>query len=190
LAACCAVALTCGAAISTAAVTCGPATYTQPFMPWGDPGSYLLAPGGSFEGANGWNLSGGAKIVNGNEPFFLNSRADSHSLLLGAGGSATSPAACLDANSPTLRFVGKSSDSSPVHVDIYAAGVLGVVKLPWSTEISLSTSWNPSAIQLLTLQQVLALTNLGTTSIVLRFSPVGSATVQLDDVYIDPVFHE
>ncbi len=33
-------------------------------------------------------------------------------------------------------------------------------------------------------------TNLGKTSVVFRFSPIGSASVQLDDVYIDPVFHE
>ena len=27
-------------------------------------------------------------------------------------------------------------------------------------------------------------------SIYFRFSPIGSATVQIDDVYVDPVFHE
>jgi hypothetical protein len=169
---------------------CGPASYSQPFTSWDDYSSYVLAPGGTFEGPNSWNLAGNAQVVRGNEPYYLNSKKDSRSLVLSPGSSATAPAACIGVFSPTLRLVGKSSDGSAVHVDIYAAGVLGLVKLPTGADISLSSSWDASAIQLLTLQNVLALTNLGTTNIVLRFSPIGSATVQLDDVFIDPMFHE
>ena len=47
----------------------------------------------------------------------------------------------------------------------------------------------PVQLQLL-LQNVLAVTDLGKTSIYFRFSPAGSASVQLDDVYVDPIFHE
>jgi len=188
---CALVSLAFGAASGQAGLFgCGPAAYQHPFTSWGDNASYVLAPGGSFEGASSWKLSGSAQVVGGNEPFFLNGRSDSHSLVLAPGGSATAPAACLGAFDPTLRLGGKSSDGSGVHVDIYAAGVLGLVKLPTGADISLSSSWNASSIQLLTVQNLLALTNLGTTNIVLRFSPIGSATVQLDDVYIDPVFHE
>jgi hypothetical protein len=161
----------------------------QAFASWGDFSDYVLAPGGSFEGSNPWTLAGGAQVVSGNEPFYLNSPSDSHSLSIPAGGSATTPPICLGILDPTMRFVGKSSDGSPVHVDVYANGVLGLVKLPDSATINLSSSWNASSVQVLTLQNILALTNLGTTSIVLRFSPTGSATDQLDDVYVDPIWH-
>jgi hypothetical protein len=162
----------------------------QPFAPWGDDSHYVLTPGGSFEGSNPWTLSGGAQVTSGNEPFYLNSSSDSHSLTIPAGGSATSVSICLGILDPTLRLVGKSSDGSPLHVDVYARGVLGLVKLPDSADISLSTAWAPSSVQVLTLQNILALTNLGTTNIVLEFSSTGSATDQLDDVYLDPIWFD
>ena len=184
-------ALAFGAASGSAGLlSCPGLTYTQPFAQWGDGGSYFLAPGGSFEGGPSWSLSQGAQVVGGNEPFYLNSSSDSHSLLLPPGSSATTPAMCLAALSPDLRFVGKVSGSSAVHVDVYASGLLGLVRLPVSANVALSSSWAPSGQVTLLLQNVLALTNLGRTTIYLRFSPIGSSTVQLDDLYIDPIFHE
>ena len=169
---------------------CPGVTYTQPFTAWGDSNSYFLAPGGSFEGSNSWSLAGGAQVAAGNEPFYLNSHSDLHSLLLPPGSSATSPAMCLAVLSPHMRLVGKSSDGSGVHVDVYATGLLGLIKLPVSANIALSSSWGPSGDVSLLLQNVLAVTDLGKTSVVFRFSPIGSASVQMDDVYIDPIFHE
>jgi hypothetical protein len=188
-------ALACGTASGRAGLldgllSCPGQTYTQPFAAWGDQGSYFLVPGGSFEGTSSWTLTGGAQVVKGNEPFYLNSRSDSHSLYLPAGSSATTPAVCVAALSPDLRLVGKAADGSGVHVDVYATGVLGLVRLPVSANISLSTTWNPSGELTLLLQNVLAVTDLGKTSIVFRFTPIGSAAVQLDDVYVDPIFHE
>jgi hypothetical protein len=178
------------AGLITGLLGCPGLTYTQPFAQWGDRNSYFMGTGGSFEGSNSWSLAGGAQVVTGNEPFYLNSKSDSHSLLLTPGSSATSPVMCLAALSPHLRAVGKSSDGSAVHVDVYATGVLGLVKLPVSADIDLSSSWAPSGDVGLLLQNVLALTNLGKTSVVFRLSPIGSATVQIDDFYIDPIFHE
>jgi len=171
-------------------LSCPGVTYSQPFAQWGDGGSYFLLPGGSFEGGNSWSLSGGAQVVSGNEPFFLNGSSDTHSLMLPPGGSATTPPTCLAALSPDMRFVGKASDGSGVHVDVYATGLLGLVRLPVSANIDLSSDWGPSGQVQLLVQNVLALTNLGTTKVVFKFSPIGQATVQLDDVYVDPIFHE
>ena len=191
LVACVGVALTFGAARGHAGLLgCGYTQFQQPFTAWGDDSSYVLAPGGSFEGTNSWRLSGGAQVVSGNDPFYLNSRYDSRSLLLPAGSSVSSPAICLSLLDPTLRFVGKSSDGSGVHVDVYTSALLGLVKLPISMNVPLGTSWNASNQQSILLQNLLSLTNLGGANIVLRFSPIGSATVQLDDVYVDPMFHE
>ena len=171
-------------------LSCPGVTYSQAFAQWGDSNSYFLATGGSFEGTNSWKLTGGAQVVGGNEPFYLTSQSDTHSLVLPAGSSATTPAMCLAALSPHMRLVGFASDGSGVHVDVYASGVLGLVKLPVSANIALGSSWGPSGDVSLLLQNVLALTNLGKTSVVFRFSPIGSGTVQMDDLYIDPIFHE
>jgi hypothetical protein len=171
-------------------LTCQGYSYSQPFSAWGDQGSYFLAPGGSFEGASSWTLAGGAQIVPGNEPFFLDSTSDSHSLLLPAGSSATTPSMCMAALSPDLRFVGKSTGGAGVRVDVYSTGVLGLAKLVASTNVSLGSTWAPtSEIQLL-LANVMAVTNVGTTSLSLRFTPIGSGSVQIDDVYVDPCLHE
>ena len=191
LVACVAVALAFGAASGHAGLLgCGYTEVQQPFTAWGDNSSYVLAPGGSFEDTNTWALSGGAQVVAGNEPFYLRSPDDSHSLLLPAGSSASSPSICLSVLDPTLRFVGKSSDGSDVHVDVYTSGALGLVKLPISMNVPLGTSWNPSDVESILLQNLVSLTDLGGANIVLRFSPIGSATVQIDDVYVDPMFHE
>jgi len=178
------------AGLITGLLGCSGVSYSQPFAQFGDYNSYFMATGGSFEGTNSWKIAGGAKVVSGNEPFYLNSRADSHSLVLPAGSSATSPAMCLAALSPHMRLVGFASDGSGVHVDVYASGVLGLVRLPVSADIDLSSSWAASGDVSLLLQNVLALTNLGKTSVAFRFSPIGSSTAQIDDLYVDPVFHE
>src|SRR5687768_6368874 len=44
---------------------CDDAALSTPFAPWGDHAPYKLAPGGDFEGAHGWQLTGGAKVVSG-----------------------------------------------------------------------------------------------------------------------------
>jgi hypothetical protein len=159
----------------------------QAFDQFGDDTQYELAPGGAFEGFNFWRLSGGAQVVWGNEPFYLNSRWDSHSLYLPAGSSATSPPICLQLLDPTLRFVGKSLGGG-VHVDVYTSSLLGLVKLPVSMDIPLGTDWNPSPQETILLENVLSLTNLGTNNITLKFSPLGSAPAQIDDVYVDPLW--
>jgi len=178
------------AGLITGLLGCPGLTYTQPFSQWGDSNSYFLATGGSFEGSNSWSLAGGAKVVSGNEPFYLNSKSDSHSLLLTPGSAAMTPAMCLAALSPHMRLVGQAAGGSGVHVDIYASGLLGLVRLPVAANIPLSSTWGPSGDVGLLLQNVLALTNLGKTSVAFRFTPIGSATVQIDDFYVDPVFHE
>jgi hypothetical protein len=70
-----------------------PSGGTQVFAAWQDFANYNLAPNGGFEfGTTGWLLSGGAKVVDGNEPFFP---TGTHSLSLPSGSSALSPVVCL-----------------------------------------------------------------------------------------------
>ena len=99
---------------------------TQAFAAWGDPSSYYFPANGGFEnGASGWALSGGAAVVNGNEPFNLHSATDSHSLSIPAGGSA-STSLCFGVLYPSLRFVAAGSGAT-VHVTVSAQNLLGVV---------------------------------------------------------------
>jgi len=67
------------ASAGSAAITCG-GEASRPFLPWLDPTPYTLAEGGSLESTTGWALSGGARLVSGNEPFYVHSTSDGRTL--------------------------------------------------------------------------------------------------------------
>src|SRR5947209_3838413 len=74
---------------------CAGQSESQPFAQFGDQSNYTLVPGGNFEGSGTpWSLSGGARIVAGNESNNVGGAGDSASLSLPAGSSATSPSLC------------------------------------------------------------------------------------------------
>ncbi len=75
-------ALTMGTGTANAAASCEGQTSEQPFLRFLDPLPYTPVPGGSFEGAHGWQLSGGARVVSGNEPFYVAGRTHQRSLFL------------------------------------------------------------------------------------------------------------
>jgi hypothetical protein len=65
---------------------------------------YFVAPGGNFEdGAEGWQLQGGAAIGVGSSAFSPFGSGE-HSLQLPAGSAATSPAFCVDERYPHFRI--------------------------------------------------------------------------------------
>jgi hypothetical protein len=167
---------------------------THPFLRWLDPLPYTLLPGGDFEsGAAGWQLSGGARVVDGNEPFDVGGTAGSHSLLLPAGSSATSPPMCMGLLLPVVRYVSTGGNL------LSFLRVEAVYKDPSGRQRSIdllppglpSKSWSPSlpALQLMGLLNVLTLDGL-TSDIALRFTPkgtlFGSGTWRIDDIYVDP----
>jgi len=170
----------------------GPASYcdnsaTQPFLGIdGDSSYYVLMPGGSFESGPGWTLSGGAKVVFGNESFFVHGGRDSRSLYLPAGSSATTPTMCFKPGDWHLRVFSKSSGStSGLRVTVQVRSVLGLLSVLDGGTVSPSGAWQPSK------QLNLTLTNLGnllgtTCAIAIRFAPAGSGSFQLDDAYLDP----
>jgi hypothetical protein len=156
---------------------------SQAFARWGDKSYYVLVPGGSFEpGVAAWKLSGGAKIVKGNEPFYVNSSSDRYSLYLPSGSSATTPPMCFDFSDWHLRFF--SGGSGTVRVKIVVKSLLGVLSVLDGGTVSSGSTWKPSP------QVGLLLTNLGgllaTDSISLRISPADTAGLRIDDVYLDP----
>ena len=98
------------------------------FAQFGDTASYAPLQGGTFEGdMTGWSLNG-ASVVSGNEPFYVNSATDSHSLSISSNGSATSPSFCASSSQPTYRFVAENLSNSPnatLTVSVNYTGVNG-----------------------------------------------------------------
>ncbi len=93
---------------------CG--TASQPFAQFGDYRSYTFGANGGLEsGGTGWSLSG-ARVVSGNESYFVHSKYDRYSLLLSTGNSAYTPKLCMGTTSTTLRFFVRSGDGGKVRV--------------------------------------------------------------------------
>ena len=161
---------------------------SQIFSPWGDSAYYQLAPGGSFEpGSFPWLLTRGARVVDGNEPFFVGGAGHNRSLYLPSGSTAYSPPACFGLGHWNVRFfaVNTGSRYSTLRVSVVVQHLLGALSILDGGTVSHSGVWQPSPkIGLL----VSNLTSpLGGRSISFRFTPTGSgAAWRIDDVYVDP----
>ena len=163
----------------------GSASYCDPtasrvFAPWGDSSYYARLFNGSFEGGStGWSLSGGARIVSGNEPFFVGGADDSHSLLLPSGSSAYSGTVCFALSDWHLRLFARNVGSSrgQLRVQVIVPSLLSVLD---GGTVSAGNAWQPSPRLALLLSNVTSL--LGTKAVAFRFTPVGAgAAFQVDD---------
>lgn len=156
---------------------------SQPFARWGDKSYYVLVPGGSFEpGSPAWKLGGGAKIVAGNETFYVRSTADRYALYMPAGSTVTTPPMCFAPGDWKLRFFAKGSGGA-VRVKIVVKSVLGVLSVLDGGTVRSGSTWQPSPAVNLLLSNITSI--LATDSISLRLT-TGAAAVRLDDVYLDP----
>jgi hypothetical protein len=160
---------------------------STPFVPWGDTASYALAPAANFEsGASGWTLTGGARVVAGNEPFKVGGGRDAASLLLPAHAVATSPPMCVDITYPFFRFfaTGVPSGNSPLRVDVLFVDDKGRAKVANHGQIrAASTSW------FLTDSIALGLRfddTVVSQHVAFRFTAKGTGAWRIDDVYVDP----
>ena len=163
----------------------------HPFAPWGDHADYTLAPNGSLEdGSSGWSLGGGARVVGENNAL----RSGSRSLLLPAGSSALSPAACVKLADPASRFFLRNTGSTDgkLKVELQFRSVLGL--LPFTTtlgHVQANGTWQPSPKYGHLVQNVLATLALNrelAASVRFRFTPVGrGAAFQVDDLFVDPL---
>ena len=166
---------------------CDP-TSTQAFAPFGDSSYYARLDNGGFEGGSrGWSLSDGARVVSGNEPYYLTGRrSDSHSLYLPAGSSAVSNTVCFALGDWHLRFVTKRlSSSGGLHVEVVLPSLFGLLTVLDGGTVYGNGSWAPSPRMELLLSNLTGL--LGNNSVAFRFTPVGfGSSYQMDDVYLDP----
>jgi hypothetical protein len=145
-------------------------------------------PGGSFEsGSYPWWLTSGAKVMAGNEPFYVNGSRDKRSLFLPSGSSATSPPACFGVGDWHLRFfaVNAGARTSSLRVSVVVMHVLGTLSVVDGGTVGHTGTWQPSPKVGLLVSNLTS--PLGGRSISLRFTPTGSkAAWRIDDVYLDP----
>jgi hypothetical protein len=166
------------------APNCDAQSSSQAFLPWADPASYVLAPGGAAESSDGWTLTGGAAIVAGNEPARVHAAGDSSALALAPGATATTATMCVGIQHPDLRFFAHSTLGGRVSVvTIFETASGDVASAPVGT--ALAGPWAPTTVMPLAVS-LLALLPGSYTPVQFRFTSTGSAPISIDDVYVDP----
>jgi len=174
----------------TTAQSCDANVLSQPFSTFGDQAWYTQVPGGSFErGSQAWTLTGGAKIVSGNESWFVRSKKDSLSLSIPAGGTATSPSMCVGLSEPTLRYFAKQAGSllgltGAMSVEVLTETSLGDIVAAPLLPGALTTSWTASAPTPV-VANLLPLLPDQKTAVAFRFR-ADTGNWGIDDVYVDP----
>jgi hypothetical protein len=155
---------------------CDGSALSQPFAPWADPAFYELAPGGDFETPS-WTLADGAQREPGSEPHAATGTLGSWSLALPAGSSAQSPATCMDAAYPTIRFFIGGTGLVAVSV------VDGNLEIPAGVAVAVG-DWVPTPV-MITGSALTAATSGGTAQVSVRLRSLTGAP-RVDDVFIDP----
>jgi hypothetical protein len=169
-----------------AQAACPSSPSSRVFAQFGDDAAYSLAPAGSFEsGAPGWSLRN-SQVVEGNESYDL--VPGSHSLAVGAFGSATSPWVCISSEYPSFRVLARQLDGGslqPLAVSLEWVNVLGI---GLSTPVALldsGSSWSPSPVMMLGESVPLWMPG-STLEVRLVFTPTLGSSWAVDDVFIDP----
>jgi hypothetical protein len=177
-----------GLLVSTAKDCADDGPSARVFQPWLDLAQYVPAPGGHAESAAGWTFTGGARVVAGNEPWKVGDKAHRSSLLLPAGSSATTATMCVGLVHPTMRFFAKRNSGTllnPLIVEVQFEALGGVLKsLPIGVVLA-GGQWQPT-LPSLVVANLLPLLPGAKTPVRFKFTPVGRADWQIDDVYVDP----
>jgi hypothetical protein len=174
------------AAPALADAACPSATLTKAFSQFGDPASYSLLSGGSFEsGTNGWSLTG-ASVASGNESY--NVVAGSHSLAITPTGEAVSPAFCVSVEQPSFRFFLRQTSGTwaVLNVIVRWRDSSGVTHNTTAGSLQPGTKWNASPV--MQLGTMLPLWMPGSTlqaKLVFKPEAYGGAWA-VDDIFIDP----
>ena len=171
--------------------SCPSAVIEHPFAL--DPFSYKLVPGGTFEnGAPGWELNGGARIVDGDSTFYAHGAGEKKSLYLPSGSNAVSPSVCVGLLDAVVRLYAQNQGAfllSNLQVNVIYRTALGVqVEHPVLGLGVGGSRWMPTLPMplLADLTGALALDGV-TTNVRFRFKPIGlGASYRIDDVYVDP----
>ena len=174
---------------SASAADCNSQVLSKPFAPWADFANYTPLDGGTFEGATGWTLSGDAALTAGNEPYYVSRDSGTTSLRLPPRSTAVSPPICIGLGHPTMRFFAKQSGGGLLSLPLLQVDVRfrllngGTQSLPIGVAVA-GTKWQPTLPMPVLLNLASSVPDLNSVSF--AFTPIGSATWQIDDVYVDP----
>jgi hypothetical protein len=146
----------------------------------------MLAPDGDLEGgATSWLLQGGARTVEGNEPFNVGRTADHTSLQLPAGSSATTAPMCIGVEHRTMRFFASAATSGALVVTATYTKRNGTVKSVRLGAARGTPAWAPSDVLPMRVNEKAENFD-NALWVTLTFAPRGADAWLIDDVYIDP----
>ncbi len=186
------------ATTQTSVAPCTTRTDTTPFARWGDDANYFPVPNGDFaNGSTDWDLSGGASVVNGGEPYGV-VPGDSHSLMIPSGSQAVSETMCVAMGEEDIRmFVDNPGvKGSTLHVEAFVNNPLTGLTLETALNVNsdtVSTGWGPTPIELI--PNLLSAVDVAPSllggilaqNLTLVFTTQGTpATWNIDDVFVDP----
>jgi hypothetical protein len=173
--------------LSQSAGACPSYLMSQPFTKWLDPMKYTLAPGGHFESGSNLTLTGGAKIVSGNETSYANSKGDKNSVLIPRGGTVTTGPMCVGLDKPTVRFFAKRPNFSLLPLltveGLFTTKSGATASLPL---IGVPIAGNSWSLQLPFITTG-ALLELGDTTMMRFRVRAVSGDWQVDDFFVDPL---
>jgi hypothetical protein len=184
--------------VQTQSTTAGEATCSAPelFNPltaFKDGRDYFVAPAGDFEdpALPGWQLEGGAGLADGGSTHAVTGGAQSFSLSLPPGGSATSPEMCVDLNYPTFRFFAtqlEQDTDAELAVDvIYPALAKNNVRQAKRYRLKSKDGWQLTNDIKLEPQRLGKASGWRKIAIRFRVKPGNKpATYRIDDILIDP----
>jgi hypothetical protein len=167
---------------------CGFGAPSQVFLPFGDPDSYSLAPGGGTSSTSGWavknvSTSTDKDTWSGSGGSFVFANGDSE---------AVTPVMCVNLSYPTLRFflkdVGGSGKSS-IDVTVIYQGVDGNSHTLTLAQLSPGSAWQPSPIIPIATAFLCTVSPDGTTPVSFDFKVHGlqkGETFSIDGIYVDP----
>jgi len=172
--------------LTQSAGACPSYEMSKVFSKWLDPFHYTLAPGGSFESSAGLTMTGGAKVVAGNESSYVHSTSDKNSVLIPRGGTVTTGPICVGLDKPTVRFFAKRPGFALLPLltveGVYTTKSGGTASLPLVGVPIAGNSWSLQ-LPFVSLGSVLELGD----STMMRFRiRAVSGDWQIDDFYVDP----
>jgi hypothetical protein len=164
---------------------CPEQVLSQPFRSLLDFNWYFLAPNGGFEnGTEHWWVTPGARVTAGaNQTLLPQSETDRHALALPPLTSATT-ALCVEGTAPTMRIFARTTSILPaiVAVTVVARREGALPQVLATPSISLLGGWAAPAA-------LFRLPWIGDehTDVTVTITSIGLSTVQIDDVFIDPL---
>ena len=166
-------------AASAASSSCGYSA-SPVFAAWTDTSLYTPFQGSGFEnGASGWSWGNKANVVSGANSGLAGS--GSHAVNIPASGTAKSPWLCVDATTPSLRFmIRRVSGTGNLTVN---GAVSGGDKHGTTVAVMSGTStWRPSPIVVFPDEFLTS----STLKAQFLFVADPGSVYQIDDVYLDP----